>query len=239
VNGCPPPTLVVPELISLIIDQGEIETCYINPQFSTDIIERFQRIYERFASLPSDGDSMQMGQLDVERWLTRINGRVGRGSEFRSAAKFMVWVKPLLGSEGSGSESNKSESTTYKKTELSPIVIPKDGILSLNDFIGVYLEELRQGKFWGSEYEQAPVSRAPLFSGSFFVLSLLFPVAWDLAVLGEPLPVDNVFTARYDRMYCSKSLLPLAVLDFDCKIPCPNKSEPSDHLPIAASFATR
>lgn len=153
VNGCPPPTLVVPELMSLVIDQGKTETCYINPQFSTDIIERFQRIYKRLASLPSDGNSMQMGQLDVERWLTRINGRVGRGSEFRSAAKFMGWVDPLSGSDGLGNESNKSESTTDKKTDLSPIVIPKDGILSLKDFIGVYLEELRQGKFWGSEYE--------------------------------------------------------------------------------------
>lgn len=174
VNGCPPPTLVVPELISLIIDQGKTETCHINPQFSTDIIERFQRIYERLASLPSDGNSMQMGQHDVERWLTRINGRVGRGSEFRSAAKFMGCVDPLSGSEGLGNESNKSESTTDKKTELSPIVIPKDGILSLKDFIGVYLEELRQGKFWGSEYEQAPVSRAPLFSASFLLYRFYF-----------------------------------------------------------------
>ncbi|KAL3776577.1 hypothetical protein HJC23_008049 [Cyclotella cryptica] len=209
-NGCPPPTLVVPELISLIIDQGKIETCYINPQFSADTIDRFQRIYERFASVPSDGKSMQMGKLDVERWLTAINGRVGRGSEFRSAAKSMGWVEPSSELEGSGRESNKRESTTYKSTERSRINIPEEGILSLEDFVGVYLEELRQGKFWG--------------------------IAWDLAALGEPLPVENVFTARYDRMYCSKSLFPAAVLHFHCKNPCPNKSEPSDHLPVAASF---
>ena len=61
-------------------------------------------------------------------------------------------------------------------------------------------------------------------------------VAWDLATLGEPLAVDKVFTARYDRMYYSKTLAPVAVLDFDSKIPCPNKSEPSDHLPVAATF---
>ncbi|KAL3789497.1 hypothetical protein HJC23_009733 [Cyclotella cryptica] len=209
-NGCPPPTLVVPELISLIIDQGKIETCYINPQFSADTLDRFQRIYERFASVPSDGKSMQMGKLDVERWLTAINGRVGRGSEFRSAAKSMGWVEPSSELEGSGRESNKRESTTYKSTERSRIKIPEEGILSLEDFVGVYLEELRQGKFWG--------------------------IAWDLATLGEPLPVENVFTERYDRMYCSKSLFPAAVLHFHCKNPCPNKSEPSDHLPIAASF---
>lgn len=61
-------------------------------------------------------------------------------------------------------------------------------------------------------------------------------VAWDLATLGEPLPVNDVFVARYDRMYCSTSLTPTAVMDFQCDIPCPNKAEPSDHLPVAVSF---
>ena len=39
------------------------------------------------------------------------------------------------------------------------IVIPDGGTLSQEDFVAVYLDELRQGKFWG--------------------------VAWDLAALGE------------------------------------------------------
>lgn len=203
INGCAPPTLVVPELISLMIEGGD---AFMNPDFSQDVIEKLQRIYARFATVPSDGDSMQMGKKDTERWLTIINGKVGRGSEFRTAAKFMGWIEPLEASD----EPNNAELEDDKKGERPPIIIPDNGILTLNDFIGVYLDELRQGKFWG--------------------------IAWDLAALDEPLMVQDVFTARYDRIYCSKSVSPSAVLEFHCKSPCPNKVEPSDHLPVAASF---
>lgn len=232
IDGGPPPTLVVPELISLLIEGGDVETCFMDPSFSKDVIGKLQRIYERIATVPSDGGCMLMGKTDVERWLTIINGKVGRGSEFRTAAKFMGWVEPVHQSDGSGSESNNAESANDKKAERPPIVIPDDGILTLDDFIGVYLDELRQGKFWGSKY---------MATSSFVIiivpsLILLYSVAWDLAALGEPLSVTELFTARYDRMYCSTALAPVAVLEFDCKYPCPNKLEPSDHLPVAASF---
>jgi len=153
-----PPTLVVSELISIMIDQGSIETAYIEPQFSQQVIERLSRIYNRFAK---ESPGMQMTKADVERWLNIINGRVGRGSEFRNAAKYMGW----------------------------------------------------KGKFWG--------------------------IAWDLAKLNEPLDVTKVFEARYDRMYCSASLQQTAVLDTISTEPCPNKLEPSDHLPVCASFQVR
>jgi hypothetical protein len=156
-RGSPPPTLVVPELISLMIEQGSIETAFINPQFSSDVLERLQRIYKKFATVPSKENSMQMGKTDVESWLTKINGKVGRGSEFRSAAKFMGWVEPAQEEEGSSSESNNVESSTEKK-DRPPIVVPDDGILTFEDFVGVYLDELRQGKFWGSKYQSYDVS---------------------------------------------------------------------------------
>ncbi|KAL7534215.1 hypothetical protein ACHAXR_009884 [Thalassiosira sp. AJA248-18] len=208
-RASPPATLVVPELISIMIDQGNAETAYINPEFSKEVLDRLRRIYDRYATVPvSDelSDQSQMGKLDVERWLTAINLRVGRGTEFRNAARFMGWVEPpSLESEDSGGESKKVD-----KSDRPPIFIPDDGILTYDDFVGVYLDELRQGKFWG--------------------------IAWDLSTLGEPLLVNDVFQARYDRMYCSSSLMPVAVLDTTSDVACPNKSEPSDHLPVCASF---
>lgn len=213
-GGSPPATLVVAELISLLIDQGSIETCYINPLFSEDVMDRFGRIYKSLATVSTAGapsNEMQMGVADVEAWLTSINKQFGRGSEFRNAAKYMGWVEPTLESEDSGEEACKmNKNTLNKKAERPPIIIPDDGILTFNDFIGVYLDELRQGKFWG--------------------------IAWDLARLGEPLPIEDVFKGRYDRMYCSASLSPVAVLDTISEVPCPNKSEPSDHLPVASTF---
>ncbi|KAL9181355.1 hypothetical protein ACHAXT_010160 [Thalassiosira profunda] len=204
-GGSPPATLVVPELISLMVDQGSAETAYANPQFSQAVLDSLHRIYNGFASVTGPDGSKQMGKEDAERWLTIINLRVGRGTEFRNAAKCMGWVDPTVDSG--------SESEAVAKDERPPIVIPDNGLLSFDDFVAVYLDELRQGKFWG--------------------------IAWDLSALGEPLPVEGVFEARYDRMYCSSSLVAAAVLDTTSAIACPNKMEPSDHLPICASFVRK
>lgn len=90
----PPPTLVVSELISLMIDQGNIETAYIEPQFSKEVMDRFERIYSHLASHETEEGGKVMNKSDAERWLKTINLQVGRGSEFRSAAKRMGWVEP-------------------------------------------------------------------------------------------------------------------------------------------------
>mmetsp|Transcript_23895 Transcript_23895/g.50667 ORF Transcript_23895/g.50667 Transcript_23895/m.50667 type:complete len:213 (+) Transcript_23895:621-1259(+) len=203
---------ILPELISIMTDMKE-ETAYINPQFSQDVLHRLERIYDNFATTSVEKDDANdynntkkvMGKSDVEQWLTIINQRVGRGSEFRTAAKFMGWVDPAASSD--------DDSKPVDKSERPPITIPDEGVLSLESFIGVYLDELRQGKFWG--------------------------IAWDLATLGEPLPVKDVFGARYDRMYCSSSLRPVAVLDTVSDAACPNGMEPSDHLPVCASFVRK
>ncbi|KAL7537248.1 hypothetical protein ACHAWF_005711 [Thalassiosira exigua] len=206
-----PATLVVPELISIMVDMGNAETAYVDPRFSEDVLDRLRRIYDRHATVARQDESSkssgqpQMGKEDVERWLTTINLRVGRGTEFRNAARFMGWVDP-------SQESNESAGEV-KKDERPPIVIPDDGILTFDNFVSVYLDELRQGKFWG--------------------------IAWDLAALGEPLAVTDVFRGRYDRMYCSSSLTPAAVLDTISDVACPNRVEASDHLPVCASFVRK
>ena len=64
-------------------------------------------------------------------------------------------------------------------------------------------------------------------------------VKCDLAIMGEALSEVGVFQARYDRMYCSSAVEPYAVLDFLCDVPCPNANEPSDHLPLGATFVAQ
>ena len=205
-GGPAPATLIVPEIISLMIDQKDAETAYSDPQFSTDVLDSLHRIYYRFATTQSPDaspeqkiESMHMGKADVEQWLNIINLRVGRGTEFRNAAKRMGWDELSV------------ENTM--NDERAPIFIPDNGILTLENFVSVYLDELRQGKFWG--------------------------IAWDLAALDEPLAVNDVFRARYDRIYCSQSLQPAAVMDTLSDAACPNEFEPSDHLPVCASFIKR
>lgn len=189
----PPPTLVVPELISLLVKEGTMD----KPELSKQLRDGLTRIFEKAASHTDETTSEKyMNLQDVEKWLIAINKEVGRGSEYRSAAKQMGWKPP------------KEEMTN---NELRAVIeLPPHGLLSLQGFLNIYLEELRGGKFWG--------------------------IAYDLAVLGEPLPDAGLFSARYDRMYCSVALRPTAVLDTVAEVACPNHKEPSDHLPVAAAF---
>jgi len=182
----PPATLVVNELISIMV-KGQ---AYENPTLSEEMVTRLSRIYDKLASEES-GDTKVMGIGDVEAWLVAINGELGRGSEFRNAAKKMGW-------KDGGNEKER-------------ITLPSGGRLSKQSFIEVYEDELKGGKFWG--------------------------IAHDMAVLGEPLEDAGVFQARFDRIYCSSILKPTAVMDFTSSVPCPNGDEPSDHLPVAASFS--
>ncbi|GKY93184.1 hypothetical protein MPSEU_000286300 [Mayamaea pseudoterrestris] len=195
----PPATLVVSELISTMVESGD-GTSYENPKLSVSMLERLRRIHDRMATTVSPLGEKVMSVEDVEGWLIKINGQLGRGSEFREAAKQMGWKDDGKSDGKGGSDAAKDR-----------IKLPQDGVLNYDGFVNVYQAELRQGKFWG--------------------------IAYDMAVLGEPLPDVGLFQSRYDRMYCSAVVKPYAVMDFLCDAPCPNKDEPSDHLPIAASFS--
>lgn len=189
----PPATLVVPELISQMVEDTEI--AYEDPKLSQAMIHRLTKIYTRFANHDVGNGEKAMNVDDVEKWLVKINLKLGRGDEFREAARQMGWT---------------ADPNVDPAEEKLRITLPRDGILTLDGFIEVYQQELSRGKFWG--------------------------ICHDIAVLGQPLPDIGVFRARYDRMYCSQSIRPVAVVDTCCDIPCPNRVEPSDHLPVAAVF---
>merc|ERR1740139_1564628 len=61
----------------------------------------------------------------------------------------------------------------------------------------------------------------------------------DLAVMGEALPDAGLFTDRYDRMYCTSNLCVNRVYDTIVDRSFPNNDEPSDHLPVAATFGLK
>ena len=187
----PPPTLVVAELMSNLMETASYE----NPMLSKDMKERLERIYNKLANTSSG----EMDKLAVEKWLIQINKRLKRGDEYRNAAIAMGWIDP-----------NPDDPWEVRKKRVQ---IPEDGILTLSGFIEVYQKELSGGKFWG--------------------------IAHDMQVLGEPLPDDGLFTSRFDRIYYNaESMKPISVTDSTSNEPCPNDKEPSDHLPVAASFCS-
>jgi len=188
------PTMVVQELVEHLASGAAFD----NPDLSELATNSLKRIFCRYAThCLDDTKDKAMGKSDVERWLTDINGKVGRGSEFRAAAREMGWID----------DSNADDD------ERKPIVLPEEGYITEDGFLRVYLEELQSGKFWG--------------------------VAHDLAVMGEAVPITGVFEARYDRVYCSDVLQPETIVEFTCNEACPNALEPSDHLPVAASFSIK
>lgn len=195
-----PPTLVVAELISQMVKEGT--DAYQSPDLSDDMVQRLQRCYQKYLSQNHENyKGNVMNKEDVEQWLIDINRKVGRGSEFRNAAKEMGWKEPKV---------EDNDDNEGKEKEKPKIYIPEDGILTMDGFLNVYRDELRGGKFWGINY--------------------------DLAVMGEMLPSVGIFRARFDRLFCSTALVPTVIVDTLSDVPCPNKHEPSDHLPVAASF---
>jgi hypothetical protein len=194
----PPPTMVVSELISLMVApkqsaNGKSATAWEDPEFSVEMRNRLEDVFATFArGRTEDGTTAVMRVSDVEEWLTLINGQVGRGDEFREAARQMGWTPP-----------EDDPDTRISK-------LPENGVLTVDGFIAVYQAELRSGKFWG--------------------------IAHDMAILGHPLPVNDLFTARYDRIYASSMVETTTVMDFVATESCPSAREPSDHLPVAASF---
>ena len=186
----PPPTLVVAELMSNLME----EASYENPLLSKDMKDRLERIYKNLANT----ENGEMDKDAVESWLVRINKRLQRGDEYRNAAIEMGWVDP-----------NPEDPWEVRKKRVQ---VPDDGVLTLSGFINVYQKELSGGKFWG--------------------------IAHDMQVLGDPLPDAGLFTSRFDRIYYNaQSMQAVSVTDTLSENPCPNDIEPSDHLPVAASFS--
>lgn len=110
-----PPTLVVAELISQMVKNGS--SAYEDPELSEDCIDRLTRCFNNYAT-QIEPDGAVMNIEDTKKWLLDINKQVGRGSEYRSAAREMGWTEP----EQDGSDKNPKEKPR--------VTLPKDGLVS-------------------------------------------------------------------------------------------------------------
>jgi hypothetical protein len=148
-GGGSPPTMVVAELMSSLMEEATYDT----PTMSQDMLDRLERIYKRLAS----GDAGIMSRQDVETWLIQINHRLCRGDEYRNAALEMGWVDP-----------NPDDPWDVRKKRIQ---IPEDGILTLEGFQNVYRKELDGGKFWGIAHDMAvlgdPLPDVGLFTARY------------------------------------------------------------------------
>ena len=157
-------TLVVPELISSLV-HGE---AYDNPRLSDETTVKLTNIFHRIASetlrLGDHSTVAVMTAADVESFLIHINGEVGRGSEFREAARQM----------GGGASSHvvkNPEDDEIANDDAGVMSLPADGILTLDGFLKIYQDELMHGKFWGIAHDLAvlgePLPNAGVFQARF------------------------------------------------------------------------
>ena len=241
----PPPTMVVEELYSLLSKPVENSTeesklssteegegtkndgdeSEADPlELSDEAVRLFSNVFNDFAS-NRIADCAVMSAADVARWLTIINGKVGRGSEFRAAVAAMKITEPIQNETEKGPTSSDdvsvpsvgiSSSAGGEETDLLPA-----GYLTLASFLAIYRAELRQGKVWG--------------------------LLHDLAACQHPLPLtDRFFAVRYDRIYVAGDIEIVAVrIDGDSdgdslRLRClPNEKHPSDHIPVVAVLQWR
>jgi endonuclease/exonuclease/phosphatase family metal-dependent hydrolase len=211
----PPPTLVVAELISLLVegasDQGRAA------RLSKGAEAALRAAFDQLAA-----GKPTMDAAAVERWLVRVNGQVGRGSEFRKALAEMGGgaAQPVQGAPAAaaaeGNDAADEPEAGASAPSAAPPSIPPDGQLTWAGFQAVYNAELQAGKFWGVGYD-------------------LYALGWPPEGLGK----TGVFTARYDRVYASVALEVVAVRDCVSESPCPNSEQPSDHLPVGVALRLR
>jgi endonuclease/exonuclease/phosphatase family metal-dependent hydrolase len=175
----PPPTMVVQELMSILMD----DVTYQNPTLNKSMKDRLERIYKSLAT----GDDGQMTQSDVEKWLLLINKRLGRGDEYRNCAIEMGYFDQ---------SEDESESWDVRKKRIR---IPEDSVLSLDGFISVYQKELDGGKFWGINHDMYvlgdPLPDKGLFASRYdriyFNSQSIAPVAVVDTLSTKPCPNDE------------------------------------------------
>jgi hypothetical protein len=205
----PPPTLVVTELISqLVARSGSDDSEPSTSAYESPTLsnDTIQRLHRVYNRLATT--RCTCGKDGIE---TKVMGT-------EDVERYLVMIN---GQVGRGSEfreairqmtaaSTSGVSTTNADNDEEAKVLPRDGILTIEGFVQIYQMELNQGKFWG--------------------------IAYDCAVLGEPLSLGGLFEARFDRIYCSANIQADTAMDFVSTEACPNAKEPSDHLPIAGRF---
>lgn len=205
----PPPTLVVAELISALVEGGhDADT----GRAATLSAGAEAALAETFAEL--SGRKGHMDAADVARWLVRVNLKLGRGSEFRAACREMDG--PAGGGRaGAPAAEDGGAGAEAAATAAEAPALPADGVLTFGGFRRVYEAELRAGKYWGVSYDMHALGHPP------------------------PAPAASLFCARYDRVYASEALELLAVRDSTSDAPCPNRAQPSDHLPVGVTVRLR
>lgn len=189
----PSATLVVPELISLLIE-GK---AYENPTLSSEAITKLTNIFYRIATgttrIDDNSDVSVMTVADVEHFLVLINGEVGRGSEFREAARQMGFIEQksdVVGAISVNDENGDDNRVVYS--------LPLGGFLTLEGFLKIYQEELRHGKFWEIAHDLAvlgePLPNVGVFQARYdriFHSSALRPTAVISYVSHDPCPNEK------------------------------------------------
>jgi hypothetical protein len=230
------PTLIVSPLINLLCDSAGTPSEY----FTT----RLKSIFAERATGTVDGQAVMTAE-DVNRWLVAINGRAGRGSEFRAARAMMLKRQASVPPED-------STPTDVKSTEGAFLIDPTDqgsdnstsaltGYLTYAELLSIYHEEMSGGKFWSVRHDLGRLGRSiesdladrPAFNTTYDHLYISCvgdgsgSVATESSVSDAPRNHSPAATAVVTMTLNFPDHTTLGFL--------PHATHPSDHTPIGAA----
>jgi endonuclease/exonuclease/phosphatase family metal-dependent hydrolase len=211
----PPATLICPDLMDKMVDPNDGTA-------TPAMVEKWRSMFDKLREckpLPSAGDvsSGEMSREAVDAWLVRVNGVLGRGSEYRAAYRILDGDDD----EGRG-ESKTAAACVVKESRRRRLSI------SFEEFCSVYQAELDQGKFWGVEHDVVAVlgpGRGLCAPGSP-PFCARFDQMWSTTTMTMRCAyVKRVLTEEHRRLLLET-----------CESVIPNEWHPSDHLALRAGF---
>lgn len=211
----PPATLICPQLKGKMVDPR-------SGSATPAMIKAWRAMFDKlrkYKPLMGNVSSGEMSREAVDAWLIKINGVLGRGSEFRAAYHILDGDSGMV----DGGRGESKTTTVANRTSKSSF--------SFEEFCSVYQSELDQGKFWGVEHDIVAILGA---DGGFYSP-------------GSPpfcARFDQMYSSTTSTMRCTyvKKVLTdkhrCALLE-TCETIIPNEWHPSDHLALRAGFSLR
>ena len=190
-----PPTLISANLDNHFLEPGPVVDDSAGAPAPVPTGKLLDALLKAWNMLVGNKEQL-MSREQMEEWLIKINGQLGRGSEFRAA-----------------------QGALDKKKEAG-----LEEALAFEDFVEVYMDELRQGKFWGVHHDLQQALACPVQAAGE---GPAFQVVYDYIYSSPQLIVEAV------REELTDDELARAVKGDD---PLPNAWQPSDHVMQTAVF---
>mmetsp|Transcript_26854 Transcript_26854/g.38543 ORF Transcript_26854/g.38543 Transcript_26854/m.38543 type:complete len:467 (+) Transcript_26854:267-1667(+) len=190
-----PPTLICPNLVEHFVLEEATEPLDGGATQLIPTPKLVKALKKAWEALTHGRNVMK--HEEMKEWLVKINVQLGRGSEYRNALAVL------------------EEKRRAGEAE----------VLTFDDYLGLYVRELHDGKFWGVDHDLRQRLDCPVDGAGE---GQSFHAVYDYIYYNPGLKLEAI------REELSKDELSLALEGDD---PLPNAWQPSDHVMQTAAFS--